>query len=299
MLYITLRQLEYVVAIARAGSLSEAALTLNVSQPSLSVALAQVEERLGAKLFLRRKGMAIALAPQASAFLAGAEDVLRRAARLEDPAAFAAIRIERIAIGCFADLAPKFLAPVMRAVRAAAPDLEIRPMVADFETLADEMLRGRLDFSITYDLGLDGSFERRPLGAATAHAFIAADDPFAGARSLRLADLAERPLILFSEGLSIHHMLGLFRAEKLRPRVAHRVASLEVMRSLAANGEGVGVGYTAPPSSVSYDGAPVLAVPIIDPRATEPIILARSRLVTPSQAVRAAISAVEGGGAFS
>lgn len=299
MLYITLRQLEYVTAIARAGSLSGAASALNVSQPSLSVALAQVEDRLGAKLFLRRKGMAIALAPQASAFLAGAEDVLSRAARLEDPAAFAAIPAERVAIGCFVDLAPRFLAPVMRAMRAMAPDIELQPMVADLETLADEMLRGRLDFSITYDLGLDGGFERLPLGAATAHAFIAADDAFAGARTLRLADLAARPLILFSEGLSIHHMLGLFRAENLRPRVAHRVASLEVMRSLAANGEGVGVGYTAPPSEVSYDGAPLRAIPIEDPRAIEPIILARSELVTPSQAVRAAITGVRESGAFS
>ena len=52
MLYITLRQLEYVVAVARAGSLSEAAKTLGVSQPSLSVAITQVEDRLGLKLFI-------------------------------------------------------------------------------------------------------------------------------------------------------------------------------------------------------------------------------------------------------
>ena len=52
MLYISLRQYEYIVAVAEAGSLTRAAEHLNVSQPSLSVAITRVEERLGALLFL-------------------------------------------------------------------------------------------------------------------------------------------------------------------------------------------------------------------------------------------------------
>ena len=47
MLYISLRQYEYIVAVAEAGSLTRAAEHLNVSQPSLSVAITRVEERLG------------------------------------------------------------------------------------------------------------------------------------------------------------------------------------------------------------------------------------------------------------
>ena len=54
MLHLTLRQLEYVVTVARAGSLSGAATTLNVSQPSLSVALGQVEDTLGAAVLAQK-----------------------------------------------------------------------------------------------------------------------------------------------------------------------------------------------------------------------------------------------------
>ena len=49
MLYMTLRQMEYVVAVARGRSLSEAAVQLNVSQPSLSNALTQVEAPAGSR----------------------------------------------------------------------------------------------------------------------------------------------------------------------------------------------------------------------------------------------------------
>lgn len=55
--------------------------------------------------------------------------------------------------------------------------------------------------------------------------------------------MASEPLILFEEMLSNRHALQLFRSQGLSPTVAHRVRSLEIMRSLAANGEGVGISY--------------------------------------------------------
>jgi len=60
-LYLSLRQLEYVVAVAHAGSLALAAQQVNVSQPALSVAVTHVETHLGRMLFLRRKGVPVTL----------------------------------------------------------------------------------------------------------------------------------------------------------------------------------------------------------------------------------------------
>ena len=49
----TLRQLEYLIAVADTGRIGMAAAQLNVSQPSLSAQIAEVETTLGATLFLR------------------------------------------------------------------------------------------------------------------------------------------------------------------------------------------------------------------------------------------------------
>ena len=56
MLYLTLRQYEYVCAVGRHGSLSAAAAALNVSQPALSAALTKIESHLSQPLFMRRRG---------------------------------------------------------------------------------------------------------------------------------------------------------------------------------------------------------------------------------------------------
>ncbi|MBR9862336.1 MAG: LysR family transcriptional regulator [Rhodobacteraceae bacterium] len=274
MLYLTLRHYEYVVAVSKAGSMSAAAQMLNISQPALSVAVSTVEAHLGRALFIRRKGAPIRPTGFAKGFLAEAEALLARAAQLENPRADFSKPPQKLRIGCFSDLAPVWLAPALKRLRAEFRDVDFHPVVADFETLAADMAEGQLDLAITYDLGLDARFTRHRLSSVAPGAFVAADDPLARQETVRLEQLATRDLILFDEGLSVRHMLALFAKASVRPRVAHRVASLEVMRSFAANGEGVGISYTAPLSDHSYDGLPLKRVEISDAFAQENIVAA-------------------------
>ena len=267
MLYLTLRQLEYVSAVARTGSLSAAASQLNVSQPSLSVALTQVERRLAQKLFIRRRGAPVELTDFGKDYLAQAEEVLSLARQLDDPARAPRAAAGRLTLGIFEDLAPFHIGRLLAALRDSLPGADIRYRVADLETLARDMLHGRVDLSVTFDLGLDASFARERLASVR---------PCAVMRVVSLAALGDRPLILFEEGLSVRHMLGLFRRIGAEPIVRHRVRALEVMRSLAAHGEGIGVTYSGPETHCAYDGTPLARVPIADSFAAEPMILARS-----------------------
>lgn len=273
MLYLTLRHYEYVCAVARHGSLSAAAEALHVSQPALSAALTRIEAQLGQTLFLRRRGAALALTPQGREFTARAEALVAQAAALETPGQAAAGN-QRLVIGCFTDLAPFLLAPALRLLRAAMPGVALDSRALPFEPLIESLTAGSVDLAVTYDLGLDAGFERLRAGERVPHVLVAPDHPLAARSSVFLQELAEYPLILSQEGLSAQHMLGLFRRRGLLPRVAHRAASLELLRSLAANGEGAGLAYSLPPGGVSYDGKPVVAVPVSDADAVEPVVLA-------------------------
>ena len=119
-----------------------------------------------------------------------------------------------------------------------------------------------MDCALTYDLGLDASFEKDAVVRVQPHAFFSKNDPLSQAGSVSLAQLAERPLVLCDEGLSIRHMVSLFAGQGLRPTIAHRVASLEVMRSFAGNDEGVGISYSLPSGDHSYDRTYVAQVPL-------------------------------------
>ena len=52
---INLRDIRYFLETARLGKVAEAAQVLNITQPSLSVALKRLEQEFGAELFLRSK----------------------------------------------------------------------------------------------------------------------------------------------------------------------------------------------------------------------------------------------------
>ena len=278
MLKLTLRQMEYVAAVAEAGSLSAAAQNLHVSQPALSVAISQVEAQIGLTLFIRRKGARIIPTRHAAPFVTQIRSLLETAARIEDPRLRRAAAERRLVIGCFHDLAPRWLAPILRQLRSDCPDLTVSHRVADFATLAADMTEGRIDLSLTYDLGLDRSFARTALVTVAPCAFVGADDQLADRQTLTLADLTDRPLVVFDEGLSGRHVLHLFHRQGLTPQIAVRIGTLELMRSFAANGQGVGISYSCPPGDVSYDGRRVVSIPIADAVAAEPIILARSAL---------------------
>lgn len=85
----SLRQVRYVIAIARAGSLSEAARQLHVSQPALTLQLRQLEARLGCALFARH-ARGVTLTEAGAAYLAEAQPAIAGLDRAE--AAVAALR---------------------------------------------------------------------------------------------------------------------------------------------------------------------------------------------------------------
>jgi DNA-binding transcriptional LysR family regulator len=272
MIAATIRQLEYATATARFGGVTAAAEALHISQPALSVALAQLEATLGQPLFLRRPGGRITPTAFGRGWLAEAQvqlDALTRLMSGETPAA-------PVRLACFEDLAPTLLAPLLRKLTDLAPDIAIEPTVLSFESIADGLRQGRIDLAITWDLGLDATCDRTVLMEVAPHAIAPADHPLAraGRKGITLQALSEHPLILADQGLSLGHMRALFTARGLPFIIAHRTATLDLMRSFAANGLGIGLSYTRPAGRRSHDGARMATLSITD-AGTEPVILAR------------------------
>ncbi|MDR6820994.1 DNA-binding transcriptional LysR family regulator [Neorhizobium sp. 2083] len=273
MLHVSLRQLEYVVAVGKAGSLSAASKLLSVSQPAISVAITHVEGRLEEPLFIRRKGVPIFPTAFGRVFLKDAETLLNDAERLEKPGVLSQRRQRRITLGILEELAPVWFAPVLVRLTKEYPDIEFRALELSFDTLTRAILSGQIDLGLTYDLGLDGSFDRDVLFRVAPRIWTAPDTQIATRSDITLAEIADLPLILSDQGLSIRHILGLFHAIGFNPVVKHRAASIELLRSLSANGEGYGISYTNPPGSMTYDGLQVARVRISDAHAIEPIVL--------------------------
>lgn len=283
MLSITLRQIEYAVAIEEHRGFSSAAAALHVSQPALSAAIAQLEAHLGQILFIRRKGCPCMPTAFGRSFLEEAARILASVETLITPGPHHANSRRPVVIGCFEDLAPMILAPMLLCLRDLHPETPVTTRVGGFEMLSEQMQLGQIDFAITYDLGLDERFTRRQVALVQPHAIVAADHRLAVNGTVSLAELAAEPLILADQDLSIRHMIDLFRQRGLSPEMIHRAASLEIMRSLAGNGFGVGLSYTRPQTRQSYDGKPLALLSLSEPEIAEPVIVASLVLRRPSR----------------
>lgn len=155
------RDLEYVLAVARAGKFSQAADMCNVSQPALSNQIKKLERELGADLFLRLSG-GVQLTDCGKRVLEIAERVLADAQLIRDTAAeFRDPEAIPFRIGITPTLAPyltkyfaglfKTLFPDMKVVLIEDLPQNMMSMVEDHmldtALIAKANFRGDLDFT--------------------------------------------------------------------------------------------------------------------------------------------------------
>jgi DNA-binding transcriptional LysR family regulator len=279
LLSLTLRQLEYATAVAHHGGMTAAAEALHVSQPALSVAIAQLESLLGRPLFLRRAGGRLTPTSFGRIWLDRAAQQLLGLARLTD----LGNTTEDLHLAIFEDLAAGCLAPLLVLAAKLMPNIKITSHVTGFTEIYDLLKTGKCDLALTWDLGLQADIRRQTLACIAPHAVMPPDHPLGQNPTTTLTALAEYPLILTDQGLSLAHMRALFSQRGLQPRIQHRTASLDLMRSFAANGLGVGLSYTNPAAGLSHDGKPLITRPITD-AGCEPLILAHLAQNPPNEA---------------
>jgi DNA-binding transcriptional LysR family regulator len=270
----SLSQLRYAVAAARHESISSAARELNVSQPSISVAISQIEERTGQKLFVRQRGAGIVLTPFGQAFMVKAKIVLDDVDDLDALARGEAVVGGELVLGCFQDLAPHFAPALIRRMAELHPAVRISVSEERFETLEKRLGDAAVDIALTYDLGLPTNAARVLLRELAPHALLAASHPLARQDTVSLTDLACEPLIVTDQHYSWQHMLDIFRTYGHAPAVAAKTRSFEMQRSLVANGFGVAISYTRPIGDRSYDGLGLVCKPLDEPVPLQRIIIA-------------------------
>ena len=122
---LTLRQLQYVVAVAETRSFRRAAERCRVAQPSLSTQLAQAERALGVRLFERDRRHVLptaagaALLPYAKKLLVAADDLVAAATRFADPLA------GTLRVGVIPTVSPYLLPEIAPALSRASPVEEV------------------------------------------------------------------------------------------------------------------------------------------------------------------------------
>lgn len=287
---LSLRQLRYVVAAADSGHVTDAAKRLNVSQPSISSAIAELEAEIGVPIFIRHHARGVTLTPvgervvnEARLLLKHAQDFTQNAIEHGD-----ALKGE-IAVGCFLTLAIRFMPGLLAGFAQKYPGITVRLQEGDQEEMISTMLAGRIELALAYSLAVPDEIDAEPLIDLPPYAIVAANHPLAKRKSVSLKELGDEPFILLDLPYSRDYFFGLFRAVGLEPRIVFRSRSQELIRGLVAHDHGFAIQNAIPATTIAYDGNSIAVLALEE--ALQPTRIMTLRLK--QYAVRPAVKAFQ------
>lgn len=289
---LTLKQLEYLIAAAEAGSVTGAAAQLYISQSAVSTALSDLEQTLGTQLFVRR--------PRGLALTNAGREILNDARRIvmsvDDMKETARSSVEsltgKLRVGCYSTLAPVLLPMIIDEFLGQHPKVDLSFVEGSHADLTDKLRSGQLDLAIVYDYGIaemrsgdDFSLER--VYESLPYVLLPNDHDLAERRRVALHELAEEPLILFDLAPGGDYFLSFFARAGLQPRVRFRTTSFEMVRALVARGLGYSILSQRTDISMSYEGRVFATAELIEGAVPLGIATARVKQVQPTARMRA------------
>jgi len=252
---ISLRQMEYLVATAKHGSIAAASAQIHISPPSISAAIAHIETELGVQLFVRHPSKGLALTPLGMQVMQECEDLLERATKLYEIASNSTDAIQGVLrVGCFQPLAAMIAPEVIFGFSRAFEKVELHMAEGDQQELINKLHTLDIDVALTYDLQLGEEISFETLAHMPPHVLVSELHPLAQQIAVTLDELAQLPMVLLDLPMSREYFLSLFSKAGLEPNIVARSRSEDVVRSMVANGIGYALFNVRPKSTQSLDG---------------------------------------------
>ncbi|HEX7043931.1 MAG TPA: LysR substrate-binding domain-containing protein [Burkholderiales bacterium] len=242
---LTLRDLQYVVAVAEHGHFGRAAAACHVTQPALSAQIKKIEDYLGVTLFersarrVRVTDVGQAVVQQARVVLEEAEKILDAARSTREPLA------GPFRLGAIATLGPYLIPHLLAPLRKAFPKLELRLKEGLTENLLEELRAGELDAVLAARTFEETGLRVIPLFVEPFLLTVPKDHPLERKQPLRVSDLKTSEMVLLEDGHCLRDQtIALCPPHRRGQAKEMHVTSLETLRHLVASG----AGYTLMPA---------------------------------------------------
>ncbi|MEM9581499.1 MAG: LysR family transcriptional regulator [Pseudomonadota bacterium] len=259
----TLRQLEYFIAAGECGSIAAASEKLNVSSPSISASITQLEAEFGLTLFVRKRAHGLTLTSNGERLLEQAKRIIAAAIELNSLAGAVSGNVQGpLRLGCLLTFA-QIIVPRLRSdFENAHPEVALSQFEMDQSEIFSALRRAEVDVALTYDLDIPSDLEFVPIVPLPPYVLVATDHPLAGHASVVVEDLTSFPMVLLDLPYSAEYFLSFFTDIGVKPNIGERTRDMAVMRSLVANGYGYSIANLRPLNNLSPDGRDLSFVPL-------------------------------------
>lgn len=279
------QQLAYFVSVAETQHFTRAAERMHVAQPSLSQQIKALEKELGAELFVRARGnislteAGEALLPLARRILADTDTARREVQELVQ------LRRGRVRLGATPSLCTGLLPGVLRTFHDLHPGIQLLIEEGGSHDLVRQLARGALDLALVV-LPLP-----TPSPALTTVELLHEDlvvvesaaTP-APRRAMRIADLRDRPLVMFRHGYDLRELtVAACRAEGFEPSFTVEGGEMDAVLGFVRAGLGSAV---VPRMVAAQAGGELRVTALAPPGLRRTIALAHRSDVAPPRAAR-------------
>lgn len=205
----TLQQLKYAVEVAEKGSITEAAKSLFIAQPSLSAAVRELEEEIGTAIF-QRNSRGILITPEGAEFLGYARQVVQQAALIEDKYIAHSQVKKRFGVSTqhYSFTSSAFVELVRAQGEGSSYEFILREgkthdTIMDVRHLRSEMgviYMSAFNDAVIRKLLRESNLVFSELFSARPHIFIGRGNPLAGRDMVTLSDLEALPCLTYEQG---------------------------------------------------------------------------------------------------
>jgi DNA-binding transcriptional LysR family regulator len=290
---VDLRHLEAFIAVARHGSFTRAAKSLNVSQPAFTVQIRQLEEAMGVRL-LDRTTRSVQLTPSGRELAPALERSLRDlTALLTGTTAHSGKTIGHVSVASLPSLCGTMLPAVIRSFVRKHKAISVQLRDALGMRIPTLVKSAEVDFGFGSIQKGDPDIEFTPLFRDRMHAIFLPGGPLNEKKSMTLRDLTTFPLILMSRDSTVRTLVdtGLAAIGHFTTP-AYEVGFMSTALGMVRAGLGVTI---LPASSVDLESAGgLISVPVTNPSLDRDIGFIQSRGRSPSPAAAAFMEAIRG-----
>jgi LysR family hydrogen peroxide-inducible transcriptional activator len=295
----TLTELKYIVAVARAKHFGHAAEACFVAQPTLSVAIKKLEDELGVVLF-ERGGSEVSVTPLGAQIVAQAERVLEQTAAIKelakqnkDPLA------GPLRLGVIYTIGPYLLPPLVRNLIDNVPQMPL-VLQENFTVRLLELLRqGELDAAIMALPLPDHGMSMQTLYDEPFVVAMPKSHPWASRKEIAAQDLKTETMLLLGNGhcfrdqvLEVCPEMARFSSPGNGMQRTFEGSSLETIRHMVASGIGLTVLPRGSVPDMNDPNGLLAFVPFSEPAPSRRVVIAWRKSFTRRAAIEAVCNAV-------
>ena len=251
----TLRQMEYFVAVAERGSIAAAAAELPISESAVSVAISELETIVGVRLLHRVRARGVTLTAAGATLLPELRSLVTRAREVERSAAELGNAVAGdLKVALDPVLTPVLLPGLMSGFLRRYPAVNFSFMEGNADEAQGWLVQGLCDVVLMYDLGVRGSLNASRLLTVRPRVLVA--EGFVGpeVKSISLSSLADEPMIMINISPGEAFYRAILSNAGVTPRIAHKTSSVEGVRALVARGFGWSMLLQQSRSDRTYQG---------------------------------------------